>query len=340
MKNKTLNTALVVGIIAAFVTGVYTLLKPPAQKPTPAPAPAPMEQVPAPAPAPQPIAGVPQFDAAKYPNEPQIRVYLADKGTVETMPLEKYIEGVIAQEMEANWPMEALAAQAIASRTLTMSAIETGTIKKLHNADVSTSKEELQAFAPQKVNESVRQAVLKTRGEVLLYAGGLVNAIYSSCNGQIGATKEESFPKEIPHDTPYFQTTKDNCFTYAPEDIKFWTVKIPASQVAAAVGYDGDPADIRIVEKGPSGRILFIGADNKKIYGSDFRRAIGYDRLKSTLITDMTYEDGNFIFKGQGWGNGVGLCQWGAYTFAKEGKVAEDIICFYYPGAEVKKLWP
>jgi len=342
MKNKTWNTALVIVIMLAFITGAYTLLRPPTQKPAPAPIPAPIEQAPAPmppAPVPQPIPGVAPFDAAKYPNEPQVRVYLADKGSIETMPLEKYIEGVIAQEMEPDWPIEALAAQAIASRTLTISAIEAGTIKKLHNADVSTSKEELQAFAPQKVNDSVKQAVARTRGEVLLYAGGLVNAIYSSCNGQIGATREESFPKEISHDTPYFQPVKDNCFTYAPEHIESWTVKIPASQVAAAIGYEGNPADIRIVEKGPSGRILYIGAGDKKMFGSDFRRAVGYDTLKSTLVTEMKYEDDNFIFTGNGWGNGVGLCQWGAYTFAKEGKQAEDIIKYYYPGTEVKKLW-
>ncbi|MEL7633742.1 SpoIID/LytB domain-containing protein [Sporomusa sphaeroides] len=339
MKNKKINTALVAGVLLLFVAGAYTLLKPPAQKPAPAPTPpAPAEKAPAPA-APKPIPGVPAFEASKYPKEPTVRVYIAEKGTIETMKLEKYIEGVIAQEMQPDWPMEALAAQAIASRTLTISAMEAGTIKRLHNADVSTSKEELQAFAPHKVNDSVRQAVARTRGEVLLYAGGLVNAIYSSCNGQISATREESFPKEIPHDTPYFQPVADNCFKYAPKNIQSWTVKIPASQVASAIGYRGNPADIRILEKGPSGRILYIGAGDKKMYGSDFRRAVGYDRLKSTLVTGMNYEGGNFVFTGLGWGNGVGLCQWGAYTFAKEGKQAEDIIRHYYPGAEVKKLW-
>lgn len=338
MNNKTLNTVLVAAILLAFVTGAYTLLKPPAQKPEQVQPPAQEEQAPI-TPAPQPIPGVPPFNAANYPSEPQVRVYMADKGSIEVMMLEKYIEGVIAQEMEPNWPVEALAAQAITSRTLTISAIEAGTIKKLHNADVSTAKEELQAFAPQKVNDNVRLAVARTRGEVLLYAGGLVNAIYSSCNGQIGATKEESFPKEITHDTPYFQPVEDNCFTDAPEEVKTWMAKIPAAQVAAAIGYSGNPAEIRILEKGPSGRILYIGAGGKKMYGSDFRRAVGYDLLKSTLITEMTYENGFFIFKGQGWGNGVGLCQWGAHTYANEGWKAEDIVKHYYPGTEIKKLW-
>jgi stage II sporulation protein D len=326
-------------IAIVLIAGISSLLRSPAPKPlpeTPAPLPAPVQPAP---PTPQPIPGVPMFDVSKYKTEPVIKVWRADKGYTESMSLEKYLEGVIAQEMQPNWPPEALAAQAIASRTLTISAIEAGTIRRLHNADVSTSKDELQAYAPEKVNDAVRQAVQKTRGMTLLYAGSLVNAIYSSCNGQIGATREESFPKEITHPTPYFQPVTDNCFEYAPDDVKAWTVKIPGSQVARAIGYSGNPGDIKILEKGPSGRILYIGAGNKKMYGAEFRRAVGYDRLKSTLVTEMSYDGSNFTFKGLGWGNGVGLCQWGAYTYAKQGWKAEDIIKHYYPGAEVTKLW-
>ncbi|MCX7779854.1 MAG: SpoIID/LytB domain-containing protein [Negativicutes bacterium] len=326
-------------IAVLLATGLYTLLRPPAPKP--APGTPPSQQVPAPAqPAPQPIPGVPALDVDKYKAEPVIKVWRADKGYIESMPLEKYIEGVIAQEMQPDWPLEAMAAQAIASRTLTISAIEAGIIRNMHNADVSTSKEELQAYAPEKVNDTVRQAVQKTRGMTLLYAGGLVNAIYSSCNGQIGATREESFPREITHPTPYFQPVTDTCFESAPSNIQSWTAKIPGSEVARAIGYNGNPGDIKILEKGPSGRILYIGAGDKKMYGAEFRRAVGYDRLKSTLITEMTYDGGSFTFKGLGWGNGVGLCQWGAYNYAQKGWKAEDIIKHYYPGTEIKKLWP
>jgi len=336
VKNK-FNVSIVAIVIVLIVAGAYSLLRPPAQTPMPD-IPAPIEEAPPPDLV-QPIPGVAPLDASKYKSEPTIRVWMADKGYVESMPLEKYLEGVIAREMEPSWPIEALAAQAIASRTLTINAIEAGTIKKLHNADVSTAKEELQAYGPELVNENVREAVRRTRGQVLLYAGGLVNAIYSSCNGQIAATREESFPKEIPAPTPYFQPVADHCFEYAPAQLQSWTAKIPASEVAAAVGYTGNPADIVILEKGPSGRILYIGADNKKMYGADFRKAVGYDRLKSTLITQMSYDGQNFVFTGMGWGNGVGLCQWGAYTLAQEGSKSEDILKSYYIGVEIKKLW-
>jgi stage II sporulation protein D len=340
-KNQT-TIALVVAIALLLIAGIYTLLRPPAPKPVPE---TPPQQQEAPTPPvkqlvpPQPIQGVPPFDVSKYKAEPNVTVWMADKGQRDSMMLEKYIEGVIAQEMQPDWPLEALKAQAICSRTLTLIAIEAGTIRRLHQTDVSTSKEELQAFAPQKVNDTVREAVRSTRGQVLLYAGGLVNSIYSSCNGQIAATREESFPKEIPHETPYFQPVSDNCFQYAPANIQNWTAKIPASRVASAIGYQGNAGDITILQKGPSGRILFIGAGDKKMYGSDFRRAVGYDQLKSTLVTEMQFDGSNFIFKGLGWGNGVGLCQWGAYTFAQQGKKAEEIIKHYYQGVEIQTLW-
>lgn len=332
-------------IAVLIIAGAYSVLRPPANKPAPdITIPAPNQQVPTPdaVPSPdsvQPIPGVKPLDVSQYKIEPTVTVWIADKGYVDRMLLEKYLEGVIAREMEPDWPIEALAAQAIASRTLTINAMEAGTIRKLHKTDVSTAKEELQAYGPERVNDNVREAVRRTRGQVLLYAGGLVNAIYSSCNGQIAATKEEAFPKEIATAAPYFQPVTDNCFNYAPEKEQSWTVKIPGSEVAAAVGYRGNPADITILEKGPSGRILYIGAGNKKVYGSDFRKRVGYDRLKSTLITEMSYDGQNFIFKGMGWGNGVGLCQWGAYTFAQQGLNAEDIIKHYYVGVEIKKLW-
>lgn len=325
-------------IVMAFVAGAYSLLRPPASKPWPSVPPS----VPAPAPGPvepQPIPGVPLFDVGKYQTEPTISVYHSDQGTVDSMPLETYLEGVVAQEMDPQWPLEALAAQAIACRTLTINAIEAGTIKKIHHADVSTSKDELQAYAPQRVNGNVKTAVQKTRGQVLLYAGSLVNAIYSSSNGQIAATKEESFPKEIEYPTPYFQPVTDHSFEYTPENLQTWSVKIPGSEVAQAIGYQGNPAAISILEKGPSGRILYIGAGDKKIYGAQFRKAIGYDRLKSTLISDLTYDGSQFIFQGHGWGNGVGLCQWGAYTFAQHGWDAEGIVKYYYVGSQVRKLY-
>lgn len=337
MQRKTVNTAILALTVLFIFSGTYILLRSPAEKPLPdtpqqAELVPPEEEVP-------PIPGEPIFDRTKYLQEPKITVWIAEKGSIETMPLETYLEGVVAKEMEPHWPIEALAAQAIASRTLTVHALETGTIRKLHNADVSTAKEELQAYAPEKVNQAVHQAVLRTRGQVMVYGEHLVSAIYSSCDGQISATKEESFPKQLGVATPYFQPVTDQCFQFAPAEYQGWSVTIPESEVAAAIGYEGNPKDIQILEKGPSGRVLYIGAGEKKQYGAEFRRIVGYDRLRSTLINEMIYEDGKFTFKGQGWGSGAGMCQWGAYAYAVQGLSAEAILKHYYANTELVKLW-
>ncbi len=45
---------------------------------------------------------------------------------------------------------------------------------------------------------------------------------------------------------------------------------------------------------------------------------------------------GNFVFSGTGWGHNVGMSQWGAYSMAKYyGKTYEDILTFYYTGAQI-----
>ena len=285
-----------------------------------------------------PTAEAGSFSADKYKSEPTVKVWFADTGTIKEMPLETYLEGVVAQEMITDFPLEALAAQAICSRTIALNAIEAGTIKKLHGADVSTSKDELQAYDAKKVTDKVKEAVRRTRGEVILYNGALINSIYSACNGQIGATKEESFPEEIEGDTPYFQPGEDHCFDYAPDEYVSWEVDIDGWEVANAIGVS-DPSSIRIVSRGPSGRILKIGTEEKNIYGSEFRRRIGYERLKSTLVHKMDYDGSKFTFSGAGWGNGIGLCQWGAYGYAEEGKKAEEIIGKYYIDTTIQKLY-
>jgi stage II sporulation protein D len=51
-------------------------------------------------------------------------------------------------------------------------------------------------------------------------------------------------------------------------------------------------------------------------------------------------EDDHAIFRGKGWGHGVGLCQWGALGQALLGRHHDDILRFYYPESEITELQP
>jgi len=46
-----------------------------------------------------------------------------------------------------------------------------------------------------------------------------------------------------------------------------------------------------------------------------------------------------FVFKGAGWGHGVGLCQLGSAVRAQEGHKVSEILQYYYPGTVIKQLY-
>ena len=103
----------------------------------------------------------------------------------EEMGLEEYITGVVAGEMEANWPENAYAAQAIIARTFAL--------KHLSDNDtniISGSYQFAQEYKPEKVTEEIEKAVKKTRGEVIVYKDEYINAwFHASAGGQTTSAK-------------------------------------------------------------------------------------------------------------------------------------------------------
>jgi stage II sporulation protein D len=45
------------------------------------------------------------------------------------------------------------------------------------------------------------------------------------------------------------------------------------------------------------------------------------------------------VFRGAGFGHGVGMCQTGAIGMAETGKSYREILRHYYPGTVLRKLW-
>jgi stage II sporulation protein D len=52
----------------------------------------------------------------------------------------------------------------------------------------------------------------------------------------------------------------------------------------------------------------------------------------------IPFANGYFIFRGKGWGHGVGMSQYGAMNLAKSGWNAEKILAHYFPGTKVKTV--
>jgi stage II sporulation protein D len=98
---------------------------------------------------------------------------------------------------------------------------------------------------------------------------------------------------------------------------------------------------IEITERDRSGRVSWLIIKSKagrmKITGKDFRHIIGPRLIKSTNF-NINIKNSTVYFKGKGWGHGVGMCQWGAFSMAKKRKTIEEILEFYYPGSQIMQL--
>ena len=126
-----------------------------------------------------------------------------------------------------------------------------------------------------------------------------------------------------------------------------WQVHRTRQELDAAFGALnlGDLIDMRVVERGPSERLV-----TTEIVGSNGRRTVRALRLRTLLgLRDSLFSFDiernargailGVTLYGRGWGHGVGMCQVGAYGMAMEGATFEEILKKYYKGIELRRLY-
>lgn len=274
--------------------------------------------------------------------EPQLRVYLSQQGSIISMDMEEYIMGVVAAEMDTEWPKAALAAQAIEARTFTLQKIaEQGTLPG-KDAHASTNIEEFQAYDASRINDNVREAVNSTRGLVAVYKGEFVRSWFHSYCGGITATPSAglNFQGKNP---AYCKPVKNPCRKYVDKDIEFWSTRFSKSQIRSAVSTiaNEDPGDFQNFEiiAAENGRAVTFKIGKVEVPAAELRLALGSTEMRSTWVDPPTISGNEVKFVGRGYGHGVGMCQWGAKGLAEEGHSAAEIVKFFFPGVEIKKLW-
>lgn len=279
----------------------------------------------------------------KSREEPTITLYINETGQIQEMKLEEYLKGVVAAEMNPDWPIEALKAQAILARTFTLKKIEEGGVKA-RGTDASTSVEEFQAYDASRINDHVAQAVAETRGVVVTYQDRYINAWFFADGGGITSASAAEGLAFYNEPTPYIKSVKDPGWEITEEENRHWTASFPLEQVRKAVlevtGQDiGQPSSATIVEKGPSGRATKVKIGQITVGAPALRLALGNDQMRSTLLDEFYIKEGKLVVSGKGYGHGVGMSQWGARALAEQGKKAEEIVKYFYKDVEIKKLW-
>ena len=280
------------------------------------------------------------IDSKRYPGKIQI-VFRDNKIlAINILGIEKYLHSVVGSEMPHKWHLEALKAQAIASRTYALQKknnglydIDSTQVNQVYNGlESSTSK--------------TRKAVRETRSLVILHKNKLINALFHSSSGGMTENSEDVWSNPF----PYLVTVKD--FDQNNPKIK-WNKEVSKSELKEIFPIIGGIQQIKVLNITETGRIknLKISGPNgeKIITGKEFRSKLG---LKSTLfrpvISEKFYDKEDLIKQsnmksypyltifGLGAGHGVGMSQWGARYMAKKGYKANQILKYFYKGVNIK----
>jgi len=253
---------------------------------------------------------------------------------VTTIDVDLYLQGVVPLESPPSWPAAALQAQAIVARTF---ALARRTVSRAW--DVRADESDQRWGGVEAEHPSSTAAIQASRGRVLLYNGGPAQVFYSSCCG--GHTADAaSVWNGVP--LPYLRGVDDPYCTPAPE--YRWSRAVPLERAVAVFGArtGGTLTGTALTAPDPSGRprgVALLGATVATIPIADFRRALGYDVVRSLWLRavriDATQAAPRLVIEGSGRGHGVGLCQWGARFFAALGASAAEIVAFYFPGTSL-----
>jgi len=258
-----------------------------------------------------------------------------DLWVINVLPLEEYLVGLINFEISSQWPMEAIKAQVIAARTYAF--FQRGN-RAAEPYDVDSGVNDQVYGGTGKEDVRSRRAVEETRGEMILHQGNPIFSVYSACCG--GKTESGEYMWDGVF--PYLQST--DCAYCLDSPHFLWNYSIDGEHLASALGnsmFSGSRVlRVEIEERSPSRRVLRLSIQSENarrfITGKDFRRLLGYDRLRSTNFI-LTEKEGVFLFSGLGWGHGVGFCQWGAKGMAEAGMDHRTILKSYYQGVEIGK---
>ena len=257
---------------------------------------------------------------------------------VEEMLLKEYLVGVLLAEMPTDFPMEALKAQAIASRTF---ALKQAGGKKHPNAHVCTDPSCCQGWGNKASFDATAvsraaQAVEETDGLVLTYEGKLIDATFFSCSG--GQT--EAAVAVWGGDVPYLQSVESPGEEEAPRFTETVSMEAEAFAQTLLAAYpdanlSGAPESwfgaVSYTQGGGIDRIFIGGV---AISGVSLRSLF---RLRSTDIFIEAAQTQIFLTT-YGFGHRVGLSQYGAKAMAEEGSSFEKILLHYYQSTEIKKL--
>lgn len=276
----------------------------------------------------------------------KVRVRLSRADATLSLPLDDYVFGVLAAEGSVETEPEALKALAVVARTYALKNLRRHARDGFDLCDST----HCQRFLPVRDEstrpefyELVRRAVAATAGEVLREPRGrLAETYFSAACG--GRTADISKLWGVARPPPYLRGVRDDACAATPQA---WTDVIPSAQLLRALRADARSdvgarlSSVRVVRRDATGRAEVVALEGERrrvLRGWDFKiivgRTLGWNVLKSSRF-DVARAGTAYVFRGTGFGHGLGLCQAGAHTLAARGASYRQILEQYFPGTGV-----
>ncbi len=268
------------------------------------------------------------------------------EGTLQSMDMGTYLLGVVRAEMPASFEAEALKAQAVAARTYTLYKMANGGAPSHPEADACDDITCCQAYKTYAsaaagwgdeaaaYEAKVRAAVEATDGRCILYEGRPVLAVFHSSSA--GATQDASdvWSASLPYlrsvETPEDEAAVPGYRSTAVFQAARLKELLQAALPEAALG--GSPSNwFTNIRQQPNGTVTALTVGGVEVGGNQLRTILD---LRSACFT-MAFDGDQVTFSVTGYGHGVGMSQYGANVLAQGGMTYDEILRWYYTGAEV-----
>jgi SpoIID/LytB domain protein len=275
-------------------------------------------------------------------NSQTFKVHLVREGKTIEITLEDYVLGVLAAESSVESEIEALKAQAVISRTF---ALRNRGRHAGEGFDFCSTTHCQRFVAYSAASPTIEEAAATTRGQALCDSRGELADVYfhAACGGMT-ASIATLWGVPAPE---YLRGVRDDYCAAMPH--RNWVEVIAGEQLAEALRNDprsdvgNNLRNLAVVKRDATGRAELIALDGNRrvlVRGWDFKliisRTLGWNVLKSSRF-EVKRAGGNFVFRGSGFGHGLGLCQEGSHVMARRGASYQQILDHYFPGTAVAR---
>ncbi len=214
-----------------------------------------------------------QIGGSAYRGALEVVPTASDAGSlnaVDAVPVDQYVKGVIANEMPSSWPLSALRAQAVATRSYALASQVDG-----HGFDLyADSRSQVYRGIASEAARTNR-AALETNGQVVRYGKEIAQTFFSACSGGHTESVQNVF---FGPPVPYLIGVPDPYDGACP--LHSWTLSFSEREISARLGgyLNGQLRRVVVTKRGASPRIVWA-----QLYGTGGSTRIRGDQLAAAL---------------------------------------------------------